>query len=159
MSEASRLELRATLDDLGRVRDFVEASLGALALGAEPVGEMVLAVDEAVSNVILHGSAGDAAHIEIQVLGAAQAVIVQLRDDGVLFDPTRQEDRPLGESPLQREAPGGYGLPLLRRLVDRIDYRVCEDGRNELTLVKRRPGSAAVASRVGAGPIPCESGG
>lgn len=33
---------------------------------------------------------------------------------------------------------GEFGLVLIRRLVDELSYRVTEDGRNELALVKKR---------------------
>jgi len=41
-------------------------------------------------------------------------------------------------SPLERDEAGGFGLALIRRLVDELRYRVTEDGGNELLLVKNR---------------------
>jgi CRP-like cAMP-binding protein len=38
----------------------------------------------------------------------------------------------------EREEAGGFGLALIRRLVDELHYRVTEDGGNELLLVKKR---------------------
>lgn len=119
------------------MRDFVAASAGASALSADQVGELVLAVDEAVSNIILHGGAAEGAGIEVRVVHAPNAVRVHIRDHGLPFDPTQPVDTQPGASPLEREQPGGFGLPLINRLVDRIDYRIAEDGRNELALVKR----------------------
>ncbi len=138
MNETSRLDVRPSLDELGRVRDFIEASIGTVDLPADRVGELVLAVDEAVSNIILHGGAPDTASIEIRVAHGPDSIVVQIRDEGAPFDPRRHDDRHLDLSPLQRDQPGGFGLCLLNRLVDRIDYRIAEDGCNELALVKRR---------------------
>jgi serine/threonine-protein kinase RsbW len=138
MTETHRLDVRPSLDDLGRVRDFIEASAGAADLAADRIGELVLAVDEAVSNIVMHGGGPNAGRIEIRVLRGPDRVLVQIRDECIPFDPTRPDEQHLGQSPLERDQPGGFGLNLLNRLVDRVDYRVAEDGRNELALVKRR---------------------
>ena len=138
MTETHRLEVRPSLDDLARVRDFIEVSAGAADLAADRIGELVLAVDEAVSNIVMHGGTPDAGRIEIRVLRGPGEVLVQIQDEGLPFDPTQADEQHLGLSPLERERPGGFGLNLINRLVDRVDYRVGEDGRNELALLKRR---------------------
>lgn len=69
----------------------------------------------------------------------ADSVQLHVRDQGRPFDPTLPVDADLGVSPLERERAGGFGLPLLQRLVDRLDYRRADDGHNELALIMRRP--------------------
>jgi anti-sigma regulatory factor (Ser/Thr protein kinase) len=137
MGTTLRFKARPHLDDLGPVRDFIEASAVAHAMPADRVGELVLAVDEWVSNLIEHGGLTQAARIEVQVVPGPEAIEVRIRDPGGPFDPTRHVDRGLGLSPLEHQKPGGFGLTLLRRLVDGISYRLTEDGCNELALVKR----------------------
>ncbi|MDP1902220.1 MAG: ATP-binding protein [Rubrivivax sp.] len=137
MNATHRLEVRPHLDDLGQVRDFIEASAAAHAMPADRVGELVLAVDEWVSNLIEHGGLTEAARIEIEVVRGPDAIRVRIRDPGDPFDPTRHDDRDLDLSPLEHEKPGGFGLALLRRLVDGVSYRLAEDGCNELVLAKR----------------------
>jgi anti-sigma regulatory factor (Ser/Thr protein kinase) len=63
---------------------------------------------------------------------------VSIRDDAPLYDPTKVEEPDANDSPLERSEPGGFGLVLIRRLVDELTYRITEDGRNELVLVKKR---------------------
>lgn len=138
MTETHRLEVRPSLDDLGRVRDFIEASAGAADLAADRIGDLVLAVDEAVSNIVMHGRTPDSGRIEIRVMRGPDEVLVQIQDEGLPFDPTQADEKHLGLAPLERERPGGFGLNLINRLVDRVDYRIGEDGRNELALLKRR---------------------
>ena len=48
----------------------------------------------------------------------------------------RNSNPHLEVSPLERDAPGGFGVYLLNHLVDKIAYRVTDDGRNELTMLK-----------------------
>ena len=66
------------------------------------------------------------------------ALRVIVRDDAALFDPTRALTAPLDVSPLDRARPGGFGVELMHRLVDQLDYRITGEGQNELTLLKRR---------------------
>lgn len=136
MNGMAGIQVNTHLDRLGEVRDFVEARIGAAGLPAERAGELVLAVDEAVSNIIMHGATSEDGLIEIRVKQDPAAVVVQIRDDGPLFDPTRVEDPHLEISPLVREKGGGFGVYLLNTLVDRVSYRVTEDGWNELLLQK-----------------------
>ena len=63
---------------------------------------------------------------------------VTIRDEARLFDPTAVRESDWDVSPLERDEAGGFGLALIRRLVDELRYRVTEDGGNELLLVKKR---------------------
>ena len=135
---ARRLEIRACLDDLGRVRDFINEHVPPESLGGDGAGELLLAVDEAVSNVIMHGGSRADGRIEVQVARNPDATCVRIRDEARLFDPTAARETALDVSPLEREEAGGFGLALIRRLVDELRYRVTEDGGNELLLVKKR---------------------
>lgn len=139
MNGVHSLEIKAELDNLGRVRDFIEASVESAGLSTDSAGELLLAVDEAVSNIIMHGfkSAADG-DIELEVKQQPEALLVHIRDNAPLFDPTRNSNPHLEISPLERDAPGGFGVYLLNHLVDKIDYRVTDDGRNELTMLKKR---------------------
>lgn len=137
MTISHSLAIKADLDNLGQVRDFIEENMEETGLSQECAGELLLAVDEAVSNIIMHGfkskSDGD---IQVEVTQQPDALLVHIRDNAPLFDPTRDRNPHLEISPLEREAPGGFGVYLLNHLVDKIDYRVTEDGRNELAMLK-----------------------
>ena len=134
-----RIRVKAGLDELARVRAFVERQATAAGLSQDAAAELVLAVDEAVSNCVEHGLRGNDGAIEVCVVAQHDAVRVIVRDDAVLFDPTRAIAATLEVSPLDRARPGGFGVELMHRLVDKVDYRVTGDGQNELTLWKRRP--------------------
>jgi anti-sigma regulatory factor (Ser/Thr protein kinase) len=138
MSSARSLEIKADLDNLGRVRDFITASVESAGLSEDSAGELLLAIDEAVSNIIMHGfkSAADG-DIELEVTQQPDALLIHIRDNAPLFDPTRNSNPHLEISPLERDAPGGFGVYLLKHLVDKIAYRVTDDGRNELTMLKK----------------------
>lgn len=133
-----RIRVKAGLDDLGRIRAFVERHATAAGLSQDRAADLLLAVDEAVSNCVEHGLHGSDGAIEVCVVPESDAVRVIVRDDAALFDPTRAIAADLDVSPLDRARPGGFGIELMHRLVDKLDYRINGDGQNELTLLKRR---------------------
>ena len=133
-----RIRVKAGLDDLGLVRAFVERHAHAAGLSQDGAAELVLAVDEALSNCVEHGLRGNEGEIEVRVEPQSDALRVIVRDDAVPFDPTRATAAHLDLSPLDRAKSGGFGLELMNRLVDGTDYRVTGDGLNELSLLKRR---------------------
>ena len=143
--DVRRLEVAAHLDNLGQVRDFVGSSLDSLGLPEDAAGDLLLAVDEAVSNVVMHGGVGDGAVVDVDVRADPGTVTVRIRDNAALYDPTGTATPRLDVSPLEQEHAGGFGVELIRRLVDELSYRVTDDGRNELTLVKQRAATPAGA--------------
>ena len=137
MSRTQHLEIAADLDNLKQVRDFIEESTQLAGLDHERTGELLLAVDEAVTNIIMHGCPQGGCSIEMEFQGDPDACIIRIRDDAPLFDPTCRQEPDLDIPPLERESPGGFGVYLFKHLVDQTSYRTTPDGRNELTLLKR----------------------
>lgn len=137
MSRTQHLEIAADLDKLKQVRDFIEESTQLAGLDHERTGELLLAVDEAVTNIIMHGCPQGGCTIELEFQGDPDACIIRIRDDARLFDPTSMQAPDLDISPLDGASPGGFGVYLFKHLVDQIRYRTTPDNRNELTLLKR----------------------
>jgi len=136
MTGADVQTFAATLDSLHEVREYLASR--ARQLGIEPgaIADLQLAVDEAVTNIIVHGYRGASGNILIGLRKEKSSLAICLRDDAPLFDPTKNRRPDLEVSPLEKETPGGYGVELVRRLVDELHYRVV-DQCNELTLVKK----------------------
>jgi anti-sigma regulatory factor (Ser/Thr protein kinase) len=124
----------AGLDDLGRIRRFVRESALALSGDVEAVPDLVLAVDEAVANIIRHGYKGTGP-VEIEVERHDRDLVVHLRDEAPEFDPTRWAAPDL-TMPLERRRAGGLGIPLARASVDRMQHRRRTGPGNQLTITK-----------------------
>lgn len=137
MSRTQNLEIAADLDSLKQVRDFIEESTQLAGLDHERTGELLLAVDEAVTNIIVHGCPQGGCTIELELQEDPDTCTIRIRDDARLFDPTSLQEPDLDVPPLDRASPGGYGVYLFKHLVDQTSYRTTPDGRNELTLTKR----------------------
>jgi len=80
-----------------------------------------VAVSEALSNAAVHGNALKAGtHVDVRVRVKPRAgVVVEVRDSGPGFDVLRVSDPTDDEHLL---VPGGRGVFIMRRLVDRVEY-------------------------------------
>lgn len=144
---SDRLRVSAELTNLKLIRDHVEGVARQAGFPDLKVYDLVLAVDEAATNIMMHGygvsaaneaRAGEASVVEVQTSLDASALRVTLRDQAPPFDPTaapvQTELPPLGE-----RMPGGLGIFLIHKTMDEIGYRRTPDGWNELTLIMLRP--------------------
>jgi serine/threonine-protein kinase RsbW len=132
-----KLSLQATLADLARIREFVEQAVLASGCAPDDTPLLVLAVDEAVTNTLVHGYAGRGGLVEVAVWGQDKMTIIRLRDVAPQFDPTTVA-APNLHVPLDRRQPGGLGIYLMRQIADMVTYQPRPGGGNEITLVKRQ---------------------
>jgi serine phosphatase RsbU (regulator of sigma subunit)/anti-sigma regulatory factor (Ser/Thr protein kinase) len=126
----------AELENLAVIRDFVQESAPALNVEPDVISDLLLAVDEAVTNAIVHGFQGRQGTIEIELAREALDVIVRIRDNAPPFDPTSAPWPDLTQ-PLEKRPLGGLGIFLMRRYMDEITHRITPQGGNELTMKKR----------------------
>ena len=124
----------ARVGDLAGVRDFVRRVARSLDVPPSLEPDLVIGVDEALTNVLLHGYRGAPGPVEIAVIRRGDEVVVRLRDSAPAFDPTTWPERDLS-TPLDQRPAGGFGIHLTRACLDRIVHRRINGG-NELELVK-----------------------
>jgi anti-sigma regulatory factor (Ser/Thr protein kinase) len=136
MDEPLYLRIAADLKNLAPTRRFVEDAAASWNGDPEAIAEMVLAVNEAVTNTIVHGYQGQPGIIEVEVGYDKDALVVCLRDQAPKLDPTSAPAPDVTLSLGQRPF-GGMGIYMMRQLTDELIYRTTSDGRNELILVKK----------------------
>ncbi len=121
--------VRATVGEMAVIFGFTEAE----------VRSMVLAVDEALANVVRHAYLGQSDRpIQISFYrgkfetseGARDGLEIRLVDQGVPVDPDRMRGRELDDI-----RPGGLGLHFMREIMDSVTFRHVK-GRNHLRLIK-----------------------
>lgn len=124
-----------TQNDLNTIRQYIRKS--ALEMGAEEaaVSEMVIAANEAVTNIIIHGYGESVGDITVELLVDATGLTVLLLDEAPEFDPTAVPTPDTSLPPLQRR-PGGLGVHMMRQFVDSITYERTPKGQNALCLQK-----------------------
>jgi serine/threonine-protein kinase RsbW len=124
------------VSEIPRLIDWVEACCGAEQIADQVSFRLALAVEEAVTNVIGHAFAGvpPPHQITVRLDLAPQLFSAEIIDNGRPFDPTTVPPPDLSV-PVERRAPGGLGIYLMRSMVDRLHYRR-SDGKNRLRLEK-----------------------
>jgi serine/threonine-protein kinase RsbW len=133
------------------VRAAVEKLCEQLGFDSQQAHHAVLAVDEALSNIIRHGYAGDQTKpIDIELLpvgaiGQAEGLMIRLRDYGRAFEPSEIPPNQACEiskaAPADNVSAGGYGVHIMKKCMDKVEYKQADGGGMELTLVKFLPKS------------------
>jgi serine/threonine-protein kinase RsbW len=98
----------ARVANLAAIRHFVLAEAEAEGVSREAASDMIQAVDEAVTNIIVHGYRGMPGSIEVELRVDGNALTVRLRDTAPAFDPTTVPAPDL-DSPLHLRPLGGLG--------------------------------------------------
>ncbi len=127
----SSLEITSAPADCKRARQFIEE--WALAAGYPDLerGRIVLAADEATTNIIRHTYRGEATHpIFLSAEIREGHLHLRLRDRGPTIDPAALKGRALDDL-----KPGGLGLHLLSTIFDVVEHIALPDG-NEWHLAK-----------------------
>jgi len=149
-----QLTLPATTGSLDKIVTFVADLARAGGLSAVRAGRLRLAVEELVTNSIMHGygnSRGPWNEIMLEGCIEPSEIWLRVSEDSPPFDPTRHHtpqdlDKPLGE-----RTPGGLGLFLAHQAVDRMTYTYSQ-GRNHVTVYIRRESLPAADPDNGAVP-------
>lgn len=136
MSDSGHLKIQSDPKHLAQGRRFIEKHAKDAGFDDLTVSQIVLAVDEAVANIIRHSyEMKPDCDIEYKVTSAPDRFIISLRDYGKPCDPAKIKPRPLHEI-----RPGGLGTHFIKTVMDEVKY-CCMDKGTELILVKKRNAS------------------
>ena len=124
-------------NSLAEISDFVAKAAQDAGLDKKGVYAVKLAVDEACTNIIEHGYAGEGkGNIECSCDIGAEALTIKLRDWGDAFDP-RGVPKPDFDVPLEKLEPRGAGLYFIHQLMDKVKFKFHPKNGNLLVMVKK----------------------
>lgn len=129
------LIIKNDISEIERLALFIEELGEDLSLNSVLVMNLNLALEEAVSNIILYAypeKLGE--EISIKASKVGEAIIFIISDNGVEFDPTVLPDADITLSAEDREI-GGLGIFLIRKIMDEVKYERIE-GKNVLIIKK-----------------------
>jgi sigma-B regulation protein RsbU (phosphoserine phosphatase) len=130
------LELCATPAEVMRAVAALQAFGAALGVSEPALFGLALALEECGSNVVNHALGRDARQcFRVRFSVAGGALVVELRDRGPAFDPTAAP-APAPDAGDDSRPPGGWGISLVRRHADGVEY-AREGDENVLRLTKR----------------------
>ncbi len=128
-----RLRIPAALDRLAEVRALARSVTDEVGAPQVCVDDVVQAVDEAATNIVLHGYRGRDGWLDVAVERENDRVVITIEDDAPPFDPTAHPEPDLTIPPDQRR-PGGMGIHLIRLAMDTLTHRPRPGGGNILTM-------------------------
>jgi anti-sigma regulatory factor (Ser/Thr protein kinase) len=120
--------MQADLGLLKQARDFAERAAADFGLNEGACYDVKLAMSEAVTNAIQHGSSSPKDPIRIVVLAEGPSLVFEVLDTG-RFIPRVMRRGELSES--------GRGLEFMRVLMDEVDLRPMKGG-TLMRFIKRR---------------------
>ncbi len=135
-SENEQLKIQANVDHLGELREFVTRIGKKYGYSERVVNAFKLSIDEAATNIIKHAYKEWDGDIIIRAVKRKSSLTFVLIDNGKYFDPRQFKDPDL-QKYVDIGKKGGLGIFMMRRLLDRIDYKKTEEG-NELWLTKNK---------------------
>jgi serine/threonine-protein kinase RsbW len=131
MPALSSLTVPGTLDSLKPIRDYVINATATAGLNKVLANRLRLAVDEIVTNSIVHGydEAGIEGDIRIEADIDDERLMIVVEDSGPHYDPT-QHNMPTQEdlsSPLDTRDIGGLGIYLAVNSIDEFRFEHVND--------------------------------
>lgn len=133
MTAAERsLRVSAEAGRLQELRELTQAAAAAAGFAPRAVEELVLAVNEACTNVIQHGYRGTAGGLELSAFDVDGGIEFRIRDEATPV--TLADWRPRRFDELR---PGGLGVHFIRAIMDEIEYLPAPDGRGNLLRMRK----------------------
>lgn len=140
-----RLQMVSDPVYLSGAREMVASVSRRLGFSEEACGQIALAIDEALCNVIRHGyerRRDGPIWLSLWPLpgenGHAGGLRIVVEDEAKQVDPAQIKSRDLDEI-----RPGGLGVHIIRQVMDEVNFEKRERVGMRLTLVKRKPKDGA----------------
>ena len=128
------LTLHNNVEQIALLPEYVETVAKAAQLDNETIFNLNLALEEAVSNVILYAyPEGTDNVVDIEAKADGNQVSFVITDSGKPFDPTAKEEVDIDAEITDRPI-GGLGIHLVRTIMDKVSYERKEE-KNILTLI------------------------
>lgn len=129
------LILKNDLKEVGQLGVFIDQLGEELSLPMETTMNINLAIEEAVSNVIMYAYPPEEEYfIRLHVTSTDKQIIFLLTDKGRSFDPTKVPDADINLDIDDRPI-GGLGIYLVRCIMNEVSYQRLDD-ENRLTMKK-----------------------
>ena len=127
----------ASTNELGRIREFVAGHARKFGFDESDINDIRLAVDEACTNIIKHAYKWRSDNeIAIHITEKADEILISIFDNGRPFDPQAYQ-LPSTQDQLEQKKRSGYGILLIRKLMDHVEYRN-RSSYNEIRMSKKR---------------------
>ena len=134
--KTKKLKVKSKTENLSIIRDFINSAAADAGLKADVIESIILAVDEACTNIIKHAykSFPDGEMI-IKTKSTLDRFVISITDFGNSFEPEMIPEPDLQKYYRQRRV-GGLGMYLMKTLMDDVKYKSIPGKYNEVLLSK-----------------------
>lgn len=133
----SKISVKSRTENLSLIRDFVSSKASDSGLAKEDIENVMLAVDEACTNIIKHAyNSFPDGEIVIKLEYNSDKLLVTIIDHGSTFDPKGIPDPDL-QNYYRNSKVGGLGMYLMKTLMDDVKYITVTGKYNQVLLSKR----------------------
>lgn len=132
-----KYKVGCSIDNLRGVREFIRNSLENHGISDIQISEMVLALDEMCSNLMIHAhhcNPDELFELHI-VVKKNNPIVFEIVDDGTVFD-INQFNEPSIDNIVHEKRKGGLGIRLVKSIMDNVEYQNI-NGKNVCRLVKK----------------------
>jgi serine/threonine-protein kinase RsbW len=130
------LTIKSKTAYLTKVREFVSGEAKKFGFNDDDVGKITLAVDEACTNIIKHAYryAGDHP-IHLKLKTSNNTFEIMIEDQGMPFEPDSIKMPDMKEH-VKNYKRGGFGMYLMKSLMDKVEYKIQPGIKNKVILTK-----------------------
>jgi serine/threonine-protein kinase RsbW len=134
--QSFEMTIGSAIAEIPAVSARLEERMGENGFSPEEVFDTQLAVEEVITNIIVHGYRGQESEIHLSCRFIRDHIEIRITDTAPRFDPLTMPEPDL-DSDVDDRKVGGLGIYLVRQVMDTVSYRF-ENGKNVLTMEKRR---------------------
>jgi serine/threonine-protein kinase RsbW len=119
-----KYKVGCSIENLKGVRDFIRTSLKNHGVSELEISEMVLALDEMCSNLMIHAhrcNPDDLFELHI-IIDEKNPVVFEIVDDGTVFD-INDFSEPSLDNIVHEKRKGGLGIRLVKSIMDKVEYQ------------------------------------
>lgn len=130
----SSFTISSDLSEVKRAREWISSLAQQSGLSSQENYELQLAVSETCTNAIKHAYAMEKGHTIVLSANINNSQVrLVIRDFGIKLNPDNYQ-----EPNLDKLNESGYGIYLMRRLMDELHFDISQGEGTEVTMVKRR---------------------
>lgn len=118
-----KYKVGCSLEQLQGIRDFIRTSLKNHGIPDLQISEMVLALDEMCSNLMIHAHDCNPEEVfELHIdVDSNNPVVFEIIDDGSVFDINKFSE-PTMDNLIHEKRKGGLGIRLVKSIMDSVEY-------------------------------------
>ncbi|MDP2362652.1 MAG: ATP-binding protein [Ignavibacteria bacterium] len=134
--KTQKIKVKSKTENLSLIRDFVSTSAAEAGVTSDDVENIILAVDEACTNIIKHAyKSFPDGELIIKTKSTLSRFVVSITDYGKSFEPDTIPEPDLQKYYRQKRV-GGLGMYLMKTLMDDVKYISIPGKHNEVLLSK-----------------------